>query len=68
VAPGRAAVELVHEIRRHPALRFAGLQAYHGQAQHVRTPAGRRDIIAQAVAGRRLHAQADRGRGRSPCR
>jgi D-serine deaminase-like pyridoxal phosphate-dependent protein len=49
VPPGRAAVELVHEIRRHPALRFAGLQAYHGQAQHVRTPAGRRDIIAQAA-------------------
>ncbi|RYY94073.1 MAG: DSD1 family PLP-dependent enzyme [Comamonadaceae bacterium] len=49
VAPGRAAVDLAHEIRRHPALRFAGLQAYHGKAQHVRTPAGRLELIAQAA-------------------
>ncbi|MBA2962648.1 MULTISPECIES: DSD1 family PLP-dependent enzyme [Ramlibacter] len=49
VPPGRAATELVHEIRRHPALRFAGLQAYHGKAQHVRTPQARRELIAQAA-------------------
>jgi D-serine deaminase-like pyridoxal phosphate-dependent protein len=49
VPPGRAATELVHEIRRHPALRFAGLQAYHGKAQHVRTPQARHELIAQAV-------------------
>ena len=46
VAPGRAAVDLAHEIRRHPALRFAGLQAYHGRAQHLRSPQARRDAIA----------------------
>ncbi|MBC7602468.1 MAG: DSD1 family PLP-dependent enzyme, partial [Ramlibacter sp.] len=47
--PGPAAVALVHEIRKHPALRFAGLQAYHGQAQHLRTPKERRDKIAVVV-------------------
>jgi D-serine deaminase-like pyridoxal phosphate-dependent protein len=49
VRPGRAAVELAHEIRKHPALRFAGLQAYHGRAQHVRAPQARRDAIAMVV-------------------
>jgi D-serine deaminase-like pyridoxal phosphate-dependent protein len=49
VAPGRAAVELAHEIRKHPALRFAGLQAYHGRAQHLRTAQARRDAIGVVV-------------------
>jgi D-serine deaminase-like pyridoxal phosphate-dependent protein len=49
VRPGRAAVDLAHEIRKHPALRFAGLQAYHGRAQHLRTPQARRDAIATVV-------------------
>lgn len=49
VAPGRAAVDLVHQVRRHPALRFAGLQAYHGKAQHLRTPQARRDAISVVV-------------------
>jgi len=49
VAPGRAAVDLVHEIRKHPALRFAGLQAYHGKAQHARSAKERRDLIAVVV-------------------
>jgi D-serine deaminase-like pyridoxal phosphate-dependent protein len=49
VPPGRAALDLVHAIRKHPALRFAGLQAYHGKAQHLRTPAERRATIAQVV-------------------
>jgi len=49
VAPGRSAVDLVHEIRKHPALRFAGLQAYHGRAQHLRTAQERRDVIAVAA-------------------
>ena len=50
VAPGPAAVMLALEIRRHPALRFAGLQAYHGGAQHVRSAFERQETIAQAVA------------------
>jgi len=49
VSPGRAAADLTHEIRRYPALRFAGLQAYHGKAQHLRSAQARRDAIA-AVA------------------
>ena len=46
VPPGSAAVALAHEIRKHPALRFAGLQAYHGKAQHMRTALERRQAIA----------------------
>jgi D-serine deaminase-like pyridoxal phosphate-dependent protein len=49
VRPGRVAADLAHEIRKHPALRFAGLQAYHGKAQHLRSPQARRDAIATVV-------------------
>jgi D-serine deaminase-like pyridoxal phosphate-dependent protein len=49
VRPGRAGLDLALAIRKHPALRFAGLQAYHGRAQHLRTAQARRDAIAQAV-------------------
>ncbi|MFS2035016.1 DSD1 family PLP-dependent enzyme [Polaromonas sp. CT11-55] len=49
VEPGASAVTLVLEIRKHPALRFAGLQAYHGKAQHMRSAHERRDAIAKAV-------------------
>jgi D-serine deaminase-like pyridoxal phosphate-dependent protein len=49
VAPGRQAVELAQEIRKHPALRFAGLQAYHGKAQHMRSAQERREAIAVVV-------------------
>ncbi|NPC55982.1 DSD1 family PLP-dependent enzyme [Caenimonas soli] len=46
VPPGEAAVALAQEIRKHPALRFGGLQAYHGKAQHMRGAKERRDAIA----------------------
>ena len=49
VPPGQAAVALAHEIRKHPALRFAGLQAYHGRVQHVRDAQERRDVIGNVV-------------------
>jgi D-serine deaminase-like pyridoxal phosphate-dependent protein len=49
VTPGSGAVGLAHEIRKHPALRFAGLQAYHGKAQHIRGARERREAIAVAV-------------------
>jgi D-serine deaminase-like pyridoxal phosphate-dependent protein len=49
VEPGAAAVTLVLEIRKHAPLRFAGLQAYHGKAQHMRSAHERRDAIAKAV-------------------
>ena len=49
VQPGAPAVLLALEIRKHPALNFAGLQAYHGKAQHLRSPLERRTAIAQAI-------------------
>jgi D-serine deaminase-like pyridoxal phosphate-dependent protein len=49
VTPGRAGVQLAHEIRRHPALRFAGLQAYNGKAQHLRTAQERHDAVGIVV-------------------
>ncbi|WP_332775341.1 DSD1 family PLP-dependent enzyme [Polaromonas sp.] len=50
VHPGPAAVALVQTIARHPQLQFAGLQAYHGRAQHFRTLAERRTAIEQVVS------------------
>src|SRR5262245_43886299 len=40
---------LAAAIRSHPSLRFAGLQAYHGAAQHLRGFEERRGAIAGAV-------------------
>lgn len=62
VAPGEAAAALVQEIRKHPALRFAGLQAYHGTAQHLRGALQRREAIGRVVEDvvstrRRIEAQ-----------
>ncbi len=50
VSPGDAAVPLVQAIAQHAGLRFAGLQAYHGKAQHMRSAADRSAAIAHAVA------------------
>jgi D-serine deaminase-like pyridoxal phosphate-dependent protein len=49
VAPGSAAVELAQAIAASPHLRFAGLQAYHGRAQHLRRPEERHFAIAAAA-------------------
>jgi D-serine deaminase-like pyridoxal phosphate-dependent protein len=49
VMPGPAAAKLALEIRKHPALNFAGLQAYHGKAQHMRGTEERRLAIRAAV-------------------
>jgi len=49
VEPGEPALALAREIVACPHLRFAGLQAYHGPAQHVRDVAERRAAIASAV-------------------
>lgn len=48
IPPGAEAVALVKEILRFPHLRFAGLHAYHGRAQHMRTMEERRKVIASA--------------------
>lgn len=52
VEPGDAAAALAVQVLARPVLRFAGLQAYHGRAQHIRDAAGRTaaiDLAAQAV-------------------
>ncbi len=50
VAPGEEAVRLALAIAASPRLRFAGLHAYHGSAQHLRTLAERSAAIAHAAA------------------
>ncbi|HEX7890999.1 MAG TPA: DSD1 family PLP-dependent enzyme [Ramlibacter sp.] len=57
VTPGQSAVDLALEIRKHPPLRFAGLQAYHGRAQHLRSPRERREAIATVVRDVRFTRQ-----------
>ena len=68
VAPGDDAVRLAQLVADSAPLRFAGLQCYHGPAQHMRTPAGARRGHRQAVRGRAQHARRHRGlrhRGRA---
>lgn len=48
-APGAAAARIAELVAKAPHLRFAGLQAYHGSAQHVREASERRNLIARAV-------------------
>ncbi len=47
-APGEAAVRLADAIARSNTLRFKGLQAYHGTAQHMRSIDERREAIERA--------------------
>lgn len=49
VPPGASAVLLARAIAAAPGLAFRGLQAYHGAAQHLRTPAERAQAIAAAA-------------------
>lgn len=49
VEPGAPALELARSIVASPNLRFAGLQAYHGGAQHLRSVADRRSAIGRAA-------------------
>jgi len=50
VAPGEPAAALARKVVAAPRLNFAGLQAYHGSAQHMRTANERRHAIEAAVA------------------
>lgn len=50
VAPGAPALALAREIAASPDLRFAGMHAYHGRAQHMRPMADRHAVIAAAAA------------------
>ncbi len=49
IAPGAAAVALAQEITKHGVLQFAGLQAYHGKAQHLRLASERAAAMAQVM-------------------
>lgn len=49
VTPGQSAVDLALEVRKHAALRFSGLQAYHGRAQHLRSTRERREAVASVL-------------------
>ena len=49
VAPGAPSLAIAQAIARTPGLAFRGIHAYHGGAQHLRSPAERRSAIAQAV-------------------
>ena len=53
VAPGPDAVALARQIAASPHLRFGGLQAYQGSAQHRRTATERAALIATAAEGAR---------------
>jgi D-serine deaminase-like pyridoxal phosphate-dependent protein len=49
VAAGEPALALAKAIAACPNLRFAGLHAYHGRAQHIRSNDERRAVIAAAA-------------------
>lgn len=48
VAPGEAAVRIAEAVARSNTLRFGGLQAYHGTAQHMRSIDERSEAIERA--------------------
>ena len=49
VPPGAAAVPLARAIELHASMRFAGLQAYNGKLQHIRSMAERRAAVAEVA-------------------
>lgn len=55
-APGEPAVELARLVAAEPNLVFAGLQSYHGPAQHIISPTARRTAIEKAVEQTRMTA------------
>jgi D-serine deaminase-like pyridoxal phosphate-dependent protein len=50
VEPGPAALDLARRVADEPGLRFAGLQAYQGSAQHIRVFAERRAASERWIA------------------
>ena len=49
VEPGQPAVDLARRVATMKHLRFAGLHAYQGAAQHARTPVERKAAVTKAV-------------------
>lgn len=66
VAPGEPALALARGVAFARHLRFAGLQAYQGRAQHVRSIAERRALVQRAADGVR-HTRALLDRNGIPC-
>lgn len=62
-APGAGVVALAQRVLAQPLLRFAGLQAYHGSAQHRRATAERDAALAlsEAAVRQTVHALAASG-------
>jgi D-serine deaminase-like pyridoxal phosphate-dependent protein len=58
VEPGEAAVPLARQIAAGAPLRFAGLQCYHGTAQHLRSPQERANAIRGAADAARRTVKA----------
>jgi D-serine deaminase-like pyridoxal phosphate-dependent protein len=65
VDPGEPAVTLAQLIEREKHLRFAGLQAYQGRAQHFRTIEERRTAVDEAIARSKATVQALKAAGLS---
>ena len=63
VPPGAPAVALALLVADSAPLRFAGLQCYHGPAQHLRHPTERAAAIAEAAAAARATREAIERRG-----
>ncbi len=63
IAHGPPAVALAERIARSKHLIFGGLQAYHGTAQHKRTPEERQAAIVEAVTRSRRTVEQLRQRG-----
>ena len=72
VAPGEEAVALAKRVSATDGLRFAGLQAYHGRAQHIRDHAERDARSSRRSPRRAPPSTCSHGRawsaGRSPAR
>jgi D-serine deaminase-like pyridoxal phosphate-dependent protein len=66
VEPGEPALRLAAQIGAAPGLRFGGLQAYQGRAQHIREFAKRREAIEAAAEKIRRTAELLRQAG-LPC-
>ncbi len=63
IAPGPEAVALAERIAASPHLRFGGLQAYHGTAQHLRATEERARAVGAAVDDTRRTVEQLRQRG-----
>jgi D-serine deaminase-like pyridoxal phosphate-dependent protein len=66
VEPGQPCVDLARRIAAAKHLRFAGLHAYQGAAQHARTPVERKAAIARAVQHVSQTIEALRAHGLKP--